>query len=341
MNRLFLLIICLVFFVSCDSKKETLHIFVWSDYIKPELIERFEKEHDCTVVVDTFDSNESMFAKIKLGAGGYDILVPSNYFLEIMQKSDMLQPINKAALKNLSYIDPNVSKLVGKTSLRYGVPYFMTQTVIAWRKDKKTIDQMSWSIFADESLRGRMTLLNDVRETLGAALKFKGYSANTTNQNELQEAKDTLILWKKNLAKFESEQYKNGIASGEYVVVQGYSGDILQVMQEHDSVTFQLPVEGTIASMDFLVIPKKAEKVALAHEFINFLLDPEVAKENMNFTNYMSPNPQAIAMVQPRLKEVFEYYLHEDSLDKIELIKDLGPKVTQSYNKAWDEVKAA
>jgi len=340
MNQLFLLFLSLCFLVSCGSKKETLHIFVWADYIKPELVERFEKEHDCSVIIDTFDSNESMFAKLKLGATGYDILVPSNYFLDVMQKADMLQPINRQALTNVKYLDPQIASLVGKSSMRYGVPYMMTPTVIAWRKDKYDLASPSWDVFANQSLKGRMTMLNDPREALGAALKFKGYSANTKNIKELNEAVEQLILWKKNLAKFESEQYKNGIASGEYVVVQGYSGDILQVMEENAAVDFGLAKEGTTTSIDFLVIPKKAQNVALAHEFINFLYDPEIAKENMNFTSYMCPNPQAIALVDARLKKVFEYYLQQEALDTLELIQDLGP-MTQAYNKAWDEVKVS
>lgn len=335
----FVLFLCL-FFCSCGSNKQELHIYSWADYIKPELVEQFEKEHECKVVIDTFDSNESMFAKLHLGAGGYDIIVPSNYFLEIMQKNDMLQLINKDALPNLKYLSPSIQQLIDKESMRIGVPYMMTPTGLAWRKDKLMQFEPSWSIFSVNTLKGRMTMLNDPREAIGAALKFRGFSVNSIKQDELNAAKEQLISWKGQLAKFESEQYKNGIASGEYIVVQGYSGDILQVMQENEAVDFALPKEGTTASIDFLVIPKNAEKVALAHEFINFLYDPKIASQNMDFTCYLCPNTEALKHIDSRLKKTFSGFLEDETLKKIEIIRDLG-RDNEAYNRVWDEVKAA
>ncbi|MBS0635315.1 MAG: spermidine/putrescine ABC transporter substrate-binding protein [Verrucomicrobia bacterium] len=334
----YLILLCLLF-TSCGSKKPELHVYSWADYIKPEIVEQFEEKFGCRVVIDTFDSNESMFAKLRLGATGYDIIVPSNYFVEVMQQADMLQPINKEALPNLKYINPAIFKLVDKESFRMGVPYMMTPTGLAWRKDKLESFESSWAVFANEALRGRMTMLNDPREAIGAALKYRGYSVNTKNGEELQAAKEQLLLWKRNLAKFESEQYKNGIASGEYIVVQGYSGDILQVIQENDNVGFSLPKEGSTSSIDFLVIPKQAEKVALAHEFINFLYEPQVAAANMNFTCYLCPNTEGLKLVDDRLKGLFQQFLTEESLNKIEVIHDLG-SYNNAYNKVWDEVKS-
>ncbi|MCE5294792.1 MAG: spermidine/putrescine ABC transporter substrate-binding protein [Chlamydiales bacterium] len=337
----YLLLVLLLLCTACGSKKPELHIYSWADYIKPEIVEQFEKEHDCVVVIDTFESNESMFAKLRLGGtGGYDILVPSNYFLEVMQQADMLQPINKEALPNLRHLSPEIQALVGKDALRIGVPYMMTTTGLAWRTDRLTDFDPSWSVFASDTLKGRMTMLNDPREAIGAALKYKGYSANTTKLDELARAQTQLIAWKGQLAKFESEQYKNGIASGEYIVVQGYSGDILQVMQENESVDFGIPLEGTTTTIDFLVIPKNAQKVALAHEFINYLYDPQVAAVNMNFTCFFCPNVEALPQVDPRLQKMFKSFLVDETLQKLELIHDLG-SVNAAYNRVWDEVKAA
>ncbi len=333
-------LLCLLLATSCGSNKNELHVYCWSDYIKPEIVERFEQEHDCRVVIDTFDSNESMFAKLRLGGGGYDIVVPSNYFVEIMQKADMLQLINKEALPNLKYMSSSQNKLVDEMTLKYGVAYMMTPTGISWRKDRLKSFDPTWNVFADTALKGRMTMLNDPREAIGAALKFHGYSVNTVNPEELAVAKKQLLEWKEQLAKFESEQYKNGIASGEYIVVQGYSGDILQVMQENNDVDFALPKEGTTTSIDFLVIPKNAQKVALAHEFINYLYEPSVAAENMNFTCYLSPNTKALELIDDRLKTLFASFLEDETLQKIEVIHDLGEDQAL-YNKLWDEVKAS
>jgi spermidine/putrescine transport system substrate-binding protein len=335
----YLLLFCLLL-CSCGSKKPELHVYSWADYIKPELVEEFEKKHECRVVIDTFDSNESMFAKLRLGGTGYDIIAPSNYFLEIMIKDGMLQPINKEALPNLQHLSPWIQTLTDKESLRFGVPYMMTPTGIAWRKERLPSFEPSWEVFSNASYKHRMTMLNDPREAIGAALKYLGFSVNSTNRDELQKAKEQLILWKKNLAKFESEQYKNGIASGEYIVVQGYSGDILQVMNENDAVAFGLPKEGTTTSIDFFVIPKDAEKVALAHEFINFLYEPKAAAANMQFTCYLCPNSEALEQINGNLKILFAEFLDEENLTKIEIIHDLGPDAPL-YNRVWDEVKAS
>src|SRR5262249_41315816 len=149
----------------------------------------------------------------------------------------------------------------------------------------------------------RMTLLNEVREALGAALLYKGHSVNTTNPSEIDEATEIVIEWKQNLAKFESEQYKNGLASAEFLVSQGYSGDIAQVQVETPEIAFDIPKEGALLSADYLVIPKDAKQVALAYAFINFLLEPHIAAQNIEFTRYLSPNTGAYLLLPQELRD--------------------------------------
>ena len=324
----------------CKSKEATLHLYTWAEYIRPELIEQFEKEHNCSVVIDTYDSNESMFTKLNLGATGYDLIFPSNYILDIMKEKDMVQDIDSSKLSNLKYVDQNFLKFLDQTSSSYGVPYMITYTGIGYRKDKVKDVQATWGEFGRQDLRGRMTMLNDIREVIGAALKFLGYSVNTTNPKELEEAKNLAISWKKNLAKFESEQYKNGIASAEYLLVQGWSGDCLQVKQENDEVEFMLPKEGLIISCDFMVIPKHAKNVDLAHTFMNFLLEPKIAAQNMEYTFYLCPNTAAYLELPVSLRKNPALFPPADILDKSELIKNLGASLAL-YNKAWDEIKAS
>lgn len=305
-----------------------------------ELIEQFERENNCHIVLDTFDSNESMYAKLKLGSAGYDLILPSNYFLEVMNRQHMIEPIDLSLVPNFQYFDKRMFLLLEPQMVHYGIPYMLTFSGIAWRKDRLGDIDTSWSIFGSEKYKGRMTMLNDLREALGAALRYLGYSVNTTDLNQLQEAKQLLISWKRQLAKFESEQYKNGIASGEYLVVQGYNGDILQVMEENSNVEFAFPTEGIGVSVDFLVIPKGCENRELAHKFINFLYTPEVAAKNMNFTCFLSPNVAAYGKVNDTLKKHIAPFLREKTLKNAELIRDLGA-TTAAYNRAWEEVKAA
>jgi spermidine/putrescine transport system substrate-binding protein len=327
--------------IGCQSSNlPELHVFMWSHYIKPEIIVNFEQKYRCRVILDTYDSNEAMYAKLKLGAEGYDLIFPSSYFFELMTQQKMIQPIDFETIPNYKSIDPAYLKRTPKHALAYGIPYLMSITGIAYRTDRISHPDPTWGIFAKKEYKGRMTLLNDLREAIGAALIYLGYSLNTTHRKEIDEAADLLIAWKKNLAKFESEQYKNGIASAEYLFVQGYSGDILQIMQENPNIGFFYPKQGTIMSMDYLAIPQGTQNPKLAHEFINYLLEGEIAAENVAFTFFLSPNLAAYSHLTPELRENPILFPAPEILQKSEMINNVGEAYTY-YIKAWERIKAA
>jgi spermidine/putrescine transport system substrate-binding protein len=185
-----------------------------------------------------------------------------------------------------------------------------------------------------------MTMLNDMRETIGAGLKFLGYSLNSTDKAELAAAKEVVIRWKKNIAKYENEQYKTGVASGEFLLVQGYSGDILQVQQENADVRFAVPREGTTISVDDLIIPEGAKEIGLAHAFINFLHDPEVAAENIAFLKYLCPNKDAYPLLSADLRKNPGIFMDPEVRARSEIIANLGER-NALYVEIWDEIKAA
>jgi spermidine/putrescine transport system substrate-binding protein len=325
-----------VLFTSFGDSGNELHLYIWPDYIKPELIEQFEKEYNCKVVFDSFDSNESMYAKLKLGATGYDVIFPSGYTFEMMQHQNMLTPLDRKLLPNLSNIDPKYIPQ-GEEPV-YGIPFAITYTGVAYRKDKVEIADQSWGVFGRSDLKGRMTMLNDIREALGAGLKYLGYSINTTNKDEIDQAVEQLLKWKKNLAKFESEQNKHGVSSAEYLVVQGYNGDMLQVVRENANVAFFLPKEGSIISVDYAVIMQDAPNLKLAMQFLNFLMEAHVAAENIQFTQFSSPNKAAFDLLPKNLQENEALFPSQAILDKSDMIRYLG-KDAELYNKAWDRVK--
>lgn len=338
--RLALAALAALLLAACGRQQPTLHIFNWADYIKPELVQRFEREHNCRVVIDTFDSNESMYNKLKAGATGYDIIFPSSYMVELMAEQNMLQPLNHNQLPNLVHIDEKMMQYATDPGFVHSVPYMMSNAGIAYRADKIEHIEPTWAVFDRSDLKGRMTLLNDYRETIGAALKFLGYSLNTTNDAELAQARDVVIRWKKNIAKLESEQYKNGIASGEFLLVHGYNGDLMQVIQENDQVVYLLPQEGVSISCDHMVIPTAAREVALAHAFINFLLDPRVAAENAEFVYFLCPNKSSYEFLRQEIKEDPAVFIPADILAKSEVIKYLGA-ADAKYRALWDAIKAA
>jgi spermidine/putrescine transport system substrate-binding protein len=324
----------------CRKPVPVLHVYTWADYVKPELVQRFEAEQKCRVVIDTFDSNESMFAKMKAGATGYDVVTPSSYMVSVLNSQGLLQPLDKALIPNRKNVDPEYLKIALDPQMNHSVPYMLTNSGLAYLKSKVKEPVPSWAMLDRADLKGRVTMLNDMRETIGAALKSLGYSLNTTDDKQLSEARDVVVRWKKNLAKFENEQYKTGIASGEFLLVHGYSGDVLQVQKENPDVVFVVPREGTSVSCDDLVIPKSAKETTLAHAFINFLQEPDVAAENSNFISYLCPNTPAYAKLDPEIRDNPAVFMDAAVRAKSEVIRDLAQD-NSKYVKVWDEIKAA
>lgn len=336
-----LLSLAALLFTACSRQpREVLRVYNWAEYLSDEVIEAFEKEFNVRVIVDVFDSNEAMYAKLRAGGGGYDIVVPSSYQVVRMAREGMLMELDHSQIPNLGNLDPASERFTQDPEHRWSVPYFITTAGIGVRTDRVQDLEPSWAVFANPALRGRMTLLDDMRETLGAALKFIGHSLNTTNPDEINAARDLVISWKQNIAKFESEQFKNGLMSAEFLVVHGYSSDLLQAMEEDENIDFLLPVEGLSVALDDLVIPVDAPNPALAHAFINFLLRPEVSAENMEWVMAWSPNQAAYEHLDPEFKAEERIFLTGEILSKAETIFDLGED-DALYIRAWNEVKTA
>jgi spermidine/putrescine transport system substrate-binding protein len=321
--------------------KPVLHVYNWSDYMDPDAIALFEERFNCRVVIDTFDSNEAMYAKLKAGSTGYDVIFPSGYQAVMMWEEGMLLPLNLENLPNLRHIDRTFVERFGiDKEYKYSVPYMSGTTGIAWRASAFDDEvEASWNMFANEAMRGRMTLLDDMRETLGAALKSLGFSLNSRNPAEIEAAGQLVRQWRANIAKFESEGYKPGIASREFLVVHGYSGDILQVMAEEDDVVFGVPREGFTVWLDDMAIPATADNVPLAEAFINFMHEPEIAALNMNFNYYASPNKAAYALIDEELRNDPTVFISDDLLQNAEVILPLGEDIAL-YIRVWDAIKS-
>lgn len=328
---------------SSEEAKPVLHVYNWSDYIADGLIEQFEEANNCEVVYDVFDSNEALYAKLKAGASGYDLIFPSSYFVTVMVEEGMLQPINKANIPNLANVDPDFLANVSlDKEMAYSVPYMSGTTGIAYRQDVVENFQPSWNIYSRTNLAGRMTLLDDMREVLGAALKTLGHSLNTTNEEEIEDAANLAIQWKRNIARFDNEGYKAGIASREFWVVQGYGGDIQQIIDENEDaeIVYTLPVEGFAMWEDTMAIPAGADNVQLAEKFINFMHDPEVAAANIDFNYYLCPNTAAYDLLDEELLANEVVFIPKEKMARGEQILDLGEDLAK-YVKAWNRVKAA
>ena len=320
--------------------RTTLHVYTWADYLDPDLAERFEKDNACELRIDTFDSNEAMYAKLAAGAGGYDVLVPTSYMVKTLIREDRLQKLDHSRLRNLQHIDDAYLARALDPEMQYSVPYMMAPTCIAWLGSKVSDPVPSYSMFDRADLKGRITLLDDMREVLGAALLSLGFSLNSKNPDELAKARDVAIRWKRNIAKFDNEQYKSGIASGEFHLVQGYAGDLLQVADENGDIVVKIPGEGTAFSCDDLCIPKDAKEVSLAHGFIDFLTAPDVAAQNMEYIAYRAPNKTAYEALSEDFRGNEALFPSDEIFAKCGPIDDLGDALAL-WTKTWDEVKAS
>jgi len=325
---------------ACGKARPVLSVYTWSDYIKPGLVRRFERERACRVVLDTFESNEAMYAKLKAGATGYDLLTPSSYMVSLMHAQGMLRRLDQGLLPNLVHVDPDYLAIAVDRTMDHSVPYMLVISGIAYLKGRVENVVPSWRMFGRADLAGRMTMFNDMRETIGAALKCLGHSINTTSASELAEAEALLLEWKKNIAKYENEQYKIGLASGEFLLVHAWNGDVFQVRKENPDVRFFVPEEGTIISCDDLVIPADAREPALAHAFIDFLHDPAVAAENTVAIYYLCPNKDSYPLLPAEILDNPGIFLAPELRARSEMIADIGA-ANALYVKVWDRLKSS
>jgi len=333
----------LLFLAACGPSKPVLHVYCWSDYFAADLLEEFGERFDCKVILDTYDSNEMMVAKLQSGAAGYDVVFPSSYMVQTMVEDGLLLELDREAIPNLANIDSSyLANVALDKEMRHSVPYMSGTTGIAYRSDAVEDFEPSWAMFGRSDLAGRMTLLDDPREVLGAALKFLGHSLNSTDPAEIEAAADQVIEWKRNLAKFDSEGYKAGIASKEFYVVHGYGGDVQQVITENNdpAIVFALPKEGFVMWEDTVAIPATADNVELAREFINFLHEPAIAARNTEEVFYLCPNVGAYPLLSEEVRSNPVIFVPAELLPMGEQIVELGDALAL-YTAAWDRVKAA
>lgn len=327
-----------------------LHIYTWSDYIAPEVKEGFERGLGCRVVIDTFDSNEAMYAKLKAGGTGYDIITPTSYQIATMAREGMIVPLDHSKIPNLAGFDRRFATQIIDPTFEYNVPYSVTYAGFAYRKDKlpADADPHSWGVLGNPGLRGRTTLLDDIRETLGAALMYLGHSINSDKPEELDAAVDQLRAWRANVRKFDSESYKTEVPAGASFLGHGYSTDVTQVIvgdeeegvEPRPDVVFVLPKEGFSIAFDEMVLAANAPRPDLAYAFMNYIYDPEVAKANMEYICGPVPVKDGIDLLEEDYRDLI--ILDEETIARGQVLRSFEgrPEVVELYNRAWDRVKA-
>ena len=336
-------------FAGCEQKPE-LHIYTWSDYIAPEVVEGFEKTYGCKVVIDTFDANETMYAKLKAGGTGYDIIMPSSYLVPVMAKEGLIAELDHSRMQNVKKnFDPRFATQILDPSFKYNVPYAVTYTGFMYIKDKipEGVDVASWKVLENPAFKGKVTLLDDIREVIGAGLMANGWSLASKDPAQIEKAVETVLAWRKNIRKFDAESYKTEVSSAATWIGHGYSTDTTQVIvgdeeageAPRSDIGFALPKEGFSIAFDEMVLAKDAPNAELAYKFMDYIYDGENAKVNMEYI--MGPNP-----VKPGIDALDEEYrrlivLDDETISRGQVIMPLDEATQELYNKAWDRIKAS
>ncbi len=336
------LLIGVAIFAETRGGGRTLRIYNAGEYIDTSLISEFEQAADCKVVYETFDSNESMYTKIKSGAE-YDILIPSDYMIERLIKEDLLQPVNWSKVKNGEGLNPSLMGNAFDPENQYAVPYFAGSVGILY--DKTLVDQadaaQGWDLLRNTRYKGMVYMYDSERDSFMVALKALGYSMNTTDQAEIEAAYQWLLDQRNTMdIVYVGDEVIDNMISGNKAIAVVYSGDAAYIMQENPNMEYIEPKQGTNIWVDGMVITKSCNDLDLAHAFINYMLDQDIAYRNSSYVGYTSP----VLAVADRLKED-EYsgigaYTPDFEGAGNEVFRYQEPEIKALFADLWTKVKA-
>ncbi|MFO1499710.1 MAG: spermidine/putrescine ABC transporter substrate-binding protein [Verrucomicrobiota bacterium] len=326
----------------CGQPKQQLHIYIWSEYIDPEIVADFERQFDCKVTVDLYEDADSMIAK--LGAGGaslYDIVVPSNLTVPGLVKRGLLAPLRHQNISNLTNVSSAFRHLAFDPENAYSVPYQWGTTGLYLRRSKAKPVEETWGLLFEASRQaGPFLMIDDARHCLGGALKYKGHSLNSTNPAELLEARDLILEAKKRSLGFEGTVGgKNRVLARGAVLAFVVNGDAARGVTEDPETYYFVPREGGEIFLDTLSIPAQAPHRELAEKFINFILDPKVGARLSNFNQFATPNQASLPFINPTDLNNPAIYPPQAIRSQLEYANDLGD-ANKLYNEIWTQIKS-
>ena len=322
------------------SGADVFHLYNWGDYIDSDLIEQFEEETGYRVVYETFDSNEAMYTKVQQGGTGYDLAIPSDYMIERMIEEDLVVELDHSRIEGLEHIDPDFLDLNFDPGNRYSIPYFWGTLGIAYNEDlMEGFEPESWEDLYRPELADSILMIDGAREVIGIGLQTLGYSLNSRDSSELQQAADQLTELSPNIKALVADEIKMYMIQEEAAIAVTYSGEAADMMWENESIVYILPEEGSNLWFDNMVIPHTVQNEEAAYAFINFMLDPEIAAQNADYIGYSTPNQTAMDYLPEETVEDEQFYPSQDMMDNLEVYEDLGLEYTGIYNDLFLEFK--
>ena len=316
-----------------------LHVYIWSAYLPDAVVEEFRRRTGVEVTVDLYDSNEALLAKLQSGVADYDLVVPSDYMMRILVHEGLLQPLDKTKIATLANLDPRFLDQDFDRGNRYSLPYLWGTTGLGY--DKKKLGAVdSWQALFDPRHKGRILMLDDVREVFGVALRTMGRSINERDPAVLARAAALLKRQKALVATYDSGDFANVLARGDVDLAHGYNGQLAAaVAAEPDRLAYVVPKEGGTLWMDSTAIPAKARNVDNALRFISYVQEPEVNARIVDGVHYASANLPARRLIAPAILADRAIYPDDATIARCELLEDLGETTTE-LDRLWTEVKS-
>lgn len=334
-------------FTGCGSgagsaEADKLYIFNWAEYIDPEVLVLFEEETGISVSYDEFETNEIMYPVIEAGTIAYDLVCPSDYMIQKMIENDLLAEINYDNIPNYANLDEAQLAFASEfdPENKYTVPYCWGTVGILYNTTMVEEAPTSWSVLWDERYKDNILMQDSVRDAFGVTLKYLGYSLNSTDEQELNEAKDLLIEQHPLVQAYVVDQVRDKMIGDEAALGVIYSGEVLYCMESNENLAYVVPEEGSNVWLDCWVIPKNAQHKENAEAFINFLCRPDIAVMNFEYITYSTPNKAAKALLDEEIQNNPAVFPDKDILSKCETLRYLGEDADALYHTLWKKVRS-
>ncbi|MGB0845031.1 MAG: ABC transporter substrate-binding protein [Alphaproteobacteria bacterium] len=319
-----------------------LNFYNWDTYIGENTIEDFEKETGVKVQYDLFADNAELFAKMRGGNPGYDIIVPTNDFVETMIEEDMLIALDHSKIPNIANIEEVFMDAAFDPGRKFSLPYMWGTVGIGYRKSAVSKVPDSWAdIYASDEYAGRIALMSEPTTTLQMAMKMNGHSINDWTPENIAEAEATILAQKKNIAAFAADNGQDLLLAGEVDLAMEWNGDIQQIAAEDDDISYVVPKEGGLIWQDTMCIPKGAKNIENAHAMINYILDAEVGRDLAEYVEYATPNAAAKKIVDPDYLANPVIFPSAETLARCESSTATTTEEAALIDAAWTRIKAA
>lgn len=324
----------------CSKEDQVvLNVYNWGDYIDESVIKEFEKEYNIKVNYEDYATNEEMYVKIKSGGTNYDVVFPSDYMIEKMIKEDLLLKLDMNNIPNFANIDDRFKNLDFDPNNEYSVPYMWGTLGIIYNTKMVQEPVDSWDILWDSKYEGQILMLDSQRDSIGVALKKLGYSLNTRDINELEQAKEELIKQKPLLLAYVGDEVKDMMIGEEAALAVVWSGDAVYMMSENKDLRYVVPKEGSNYWFDNMVIPKTSQNKKEAELFINFMCKPEIGLKNTQYIGYSTTNKETMKLLDSEILNNEVAYPSNDIINNCEVFLDLGDFIKE-YDRVWTDIKS-